>query len=132
VSNQAVIGVYYFREPDLVSAIRKQWSAMSRLRGNYYLADALQIMIDGWRPNRVAACRRVGGLRQARDGAANQPVSAQQDGRLLRLRYGRDDLIPPVYIADTAGSSGRSLAPHVNDRPRMRLCATRSFGLDHQ
>ncbi|GBD18739.1 Bifunctional protein GlmU [bacterium HR27] len=47
VSNLAVVGVYYFRDfADLIAAIEQQ-IAEDRRRGNeYYLAEAIQILID--------------------------------------------------------------------------------------
>jgi glucose-1-phosphate thymidylyltransferase len=47
VSNQALVGIYYFRSmPDLYSAILEQFERKISLKNEYFLADAVQIMID--------------------------------------------------------------------------------------
>ncbi len=47
VSNQALVGIYYFRNmPDLYSAILEQFERKISLKNEYFLADAVQIMID--------------------------------------------------------------------------------------
>jgi glucose-1-phosphate thymidylyltransferase len=47
VSRLAVIGVYYFRTmPDLFSAMDEQLQRGIRLKSEYFIADAIQIMID--------------------------------------------------------------------------------------
>lgn len=46
-SKLAVIGIYYFRSmPDLYSAIVEQFERKISLKNEYFLADAVQIMID--------------------------------------------------------------------------------------
>ncbi|MCC6705004.1 MAG: NTP transferase domain-containing protein [Thermomicrobiales bacterium] len=47
VSREAVVGIYYFRSmPDLHKAIDMQLASGVMLKGEYFLADAIQIMID--------------------------------------------------------------------------------------
>lgn len=47
VSNQALVGIYYFRDmADLYSAILEQFERKISLKNEYFLADAVQIMID--------------------------------------------------------------------------------------
>ena len=46
-SNMAVVGIYYFRSmSDLYSAIVEQFERKLSLKNEYFLADAVQIMID--------------------------------------------------------------------------------------
>lgn len=48
VSNLAVIGIYYIRDmPRLFAAIDEQIERNISLKGEYFIADAIQIMIDG-------------------------------------------------------------------------------------
>ncbi len=48
VSNEALAGIYYFkRMPDLYAAIDEQVRRQIMLKGEYFLADAVQLMIDG-------------------------------------------------------------------------------------
>jgi glucose-1-phosphate thymidylyltransferase len=47
VSREAVIGIYYFKQiADLFSAIEEQMRLGIQTKGEYFLADAIQIMID--------------------------------------------------------------------------------------
>jgi glucose-1-phosphate thymidylyltransferase len=47
ISNLAVIGIYYFRSmPDLFAAIEEQMARGIRLKNEYFIADAIQLMID--------------------------------------------------------------------------------------
>ena len=47
ISNQAVIGIYYFKSmPALYAAIEHQMANGIKTKGEYFIADAIQIMID--------------------------------------------------------------------------------------
>ncbi|TXG86535.1 MAG: nucleotidyltransferase, partial [Thermomicrobiales bacterium] len=47
VSNQALVGIYYFRNTaDLYGAILEQFERKISLKNEYFLADAVQLMID--------------------------------------------------------------------------------------
>ena len=48
ISNLAVIGIYYIRSmPDLYAAIEEQMRRGLSLKNEYFIADAIQLMIDG-------------------------------------------------------------------------------------
>ena len=48
VSNLAIIGIYYIRSmPDLYAAIEEQMRRRLSLKNEYFIADAIQLMIDG-------------------------------------------------------------------------------------
>ena len=48
ISNLAVIGIYYVRQmPDLFVAIEEQMRRGLSLKNEYFIADAIQLMIDG-------------------------------------------------------------------------------------
>lgn len=47
VSHKALVGIYYFRSmPELYSAIEEQMARGIMLKNEYFLADAVQIMVD--------------------------------------------------------------------------------------
>jgi glucose-1-phosphate thymidylyltransferase len=47
VSHEAVIGIYYFRQvADLYTAIEEQFRRQLKTKGEYFIADAIQLMID--------------------------------------------------------------------------------------
>lgn len=114
VSNLAVVGVYYFRDfADLIAAIEQQ-IAEDRRRGNeYYLAEAIQILID--RGRTIVA----------------QPVSVWEDcgtveallqtNRFLLERQAQEHptfptsvVIPPVVIDPSATIERAVVGPWVS------------------
>lgn len=114
VSNLAVVGVYYFRDfADLIAAIEQQ-IAEDRRRGNeYYLAEAIQILID--RGRTIVA----------------QPVSVWEDcgtveallqtNRFLLERQSQEHptfptsvVIPPVVIDPSATIERAVVGPYVS------------------
>jgi len=117
VSNLAVVGVYYFRDfAELVDAIEQQ-IAEGRRRGNeYYLAEAIQILID--RGRTIVA----------------EPVSVWEDcgtvdallqtNRFLLERQAREQptfptsvVIPPVVIDPSATIERAVVGPYVSIGP---------------
>lgn len=47
ISNRAVMGIYYFRDVErLMGAIERQIDANMQTKGEFFLADAIQLMID--------------------------------------------------------------------------------------
>jgi glucose-1-phosphate thymidylyltransferase len=114
ISRLAMIGLYYVKDAQrLMRAIELMMERKLQTKGEYYLTDALQLMID--------------------DGAhfVAEPVSVWEDcgtpetvlqtNRYL-LEHGRAHIgptegtivIPPVYIDDTAKVSNSIIGPHVS------------------
>ncbi len=116
-NNLALVGFYYFSQAErLLSAIEKQMDHNVQLKGEYYLADAINVMLDQGLKMRV------------------QPVDIWQDcgkpetlletNRYL-LDHGRDNsadaakrkdvvVVPPVYIDPTSTVSQSVIGPHVS------------------
>jgi glucose-1-phosphate thymidylyltransferase len=113
-NNLAVVGFYYFREAkDLLSAIEEQFHRDVQLKNEYFLADAVNIMLER-------------GLKMR-----TQPVSVWLDAgtaeTLLEtnrylLEHNRDNsaelaprpgvvIIPPVFIHPTAEISNSVIGP---------------------
>jgi len=113
VSNLAVIGVYYLREGEnLVAAIDELLARNIQTKGEYFLADALQLMInDGakFRAETVDVWEDCG-----------KPETVLQTNRYLLTKTGghaghtHDSIIvPPVYIADSARVEHSVIGPYV-------------------
>lgn len=119
-NNLAVVGFYYFREAaDLLAAIERQMDQDNQLGGEYYLADAINIMLKDGLKMRI------------------EPVDIWQDcgkpGPLLDtnqylLDNGRDNseaarsrenvvVVPPVFIDPTAEITESVIGPHVSIGP---------------
>jgi glucose-1-phosphate thymidylyltransferase len=116
-NNLAVVGFYYFQEAGrLLAAIEEQMSQGTRFGSEYYLADAVNIMLEGGLRMRV------------------QPVEVWQDcGKpetILRtnrylLDHGRDNsaeaamredvvVVPPVFVDPSAQVMHSVIGPHVS------------------
>ena len=77
ISKLAVIGIYYVRHmPDLYMAIEEQMRRGLSLKNEYFIADAIQLMIDAGARVDSDAGHGVGRLRQRRDLARHQSLSA--------------------------------------------------------
>ena len=51
-NNLAVVGFYYFAESaNLITAIEEQFERGLKLKGEYFLADAVNIMLEIWHPD---------------------------------------------------------------------------------
>jgi glucose-1-phosphate thymidylyltransferase len=113
VSNLAVVGVYYLRNWQLLNqALREVIERDVQTAGEYYLADALQIMIDHGarlRAEPVAVWEDCGTLE----------ALLQTNRYLLGNGFDQQDtpttnsiLIPPVYIARTARVENSIVGPY--------------------
>lgn len=113
VSNLAVIGAYYIREGErLRDAVAELLRRDIKTKGEYYLADALQLMIDDgakFRAVTVDVWEDCG-----------TPEAVLQTNRYLLTKTGgragsvQDTIIvPPVYIADSAVVEHSVIGPYV-------------------
>jgi len=110
----AVVGLYYVREiEELFSAIEELIARKLQTKGEYYLADALQLMID----------RGAHMLAQTVDvwEDCGTPETVLQTNRFLldqglthEIPTRSSILIPPVNIADGAVIENSVVGPHVS------------------
>jgi glucose-1-phosphate thymidylyltransferase len=115
--NLAVVGFYYFkRSEDLISAIEEQMDRDVQLKGEYFLADAVNIMLER-------------GLKMRTQNVdiwldAGTPEAVMETNRYL-LGHGRDNsqqaaqrpgitVIPPVFIHPSAKVETSILGPYVS------------------
>jgi glucose-1-phosphate thymidylyltransferase len=116
-NNLAIVGFYYFREArELLSAIDEQMKRDLQLKGEFFLADAVNIMLER-------------GLRMRTQQVdvwldAGTPESLLETNRYL-LENGQDNsaeaalreglvINPPVYIHPTAKVEGSIIGPDVS------------------
>lgn len=115
-NNLALVGFYYFREGEmLVSAIEEQMQRNITLKDEYFLADAINILLE--RQSRLNIQRVDTWL------DAGTPASLLETNRYL-LEHGHDNseeaaqrtgvaIIPPVFIHPSAQVENCVLGPHV-------------------
>lgn len=112
VSNLAVVGVYYLKNWQLFrEALAEILEGEATTGGEYYLADALQRMVDRGARIRVDPvevwedCGTVDAIIQTNRyllQSGHTPPTARADGCVI---------VPPVYIAPTATVTGSILGP---------------------
>ena len=119
-NNLAVVGFYYFKEAEqLVRAIEDQMENGSQLGGEFYLADAINIMLDQSMKMRVETvdvwkdCGKPDDLLETNrylldNQRDNTSEAAQREGAII---------IPPVFIHPTADISESVIGPHASIGP---------------
>jgi len=129
------VGCYYFKKGEnLVSAINEQMKRGIQLKGEYFLADAINIMLDHgakMRTNSVDVWLDTG------------TIEATLETNNYMLEHGRDNsaeaanrdgvtIIPPVYIHPSAKVEGSVIGPHVSVSANCEVsgCVIRNSILD--
>ncbi len=127
VSNLAVVGFYYFPEGQaLIEAIERQMQGGSMLKGEYYLADAINLLLEdglSMQAKTVSTWHDSG-----------TPAALLETNRYLLSHgrcnddqvFGRDDLNtvqlePPVYLDPSASASNSQLGPYVSIGPDCQI-----------
>jgi glucose-1-phosphate thymidylyltransferase len=122
-NNLAVVGFYYFpRAQDLIDAIERQMAGEDQLAGEWYLADAVNLLLaDG-------LSMRVETVDVWED--CGKPGPLLDTNRYL-LDHGRDNspeihapdvtLVPPVFIHPAADVTASTVGPHVSIGENARV-----------
>lgn len=114
ISNLAVIGIYYFKQmSQLFDAIDEQMSRGIKLKNEYFIADAIQLMIDGGTnviTAPVSAWEDCGNAEALL--ATNQFLLKQQDST-TKLR-GDSVVLGPSSIADDATLERAVVGPYAS------------------
>lgn len=112
ISHEAVVGIYYFKSmPDLFDAIDQQLEAGITLKGEYFLADAIQIMIDRGKKVVTAPvtvwedCGTIEALLDTNRYLLDQRSTGSVTGTEIR---------EPVSIAPGATVEGGRIGPYVS------------------
>ncbi|NJK78850.1 MAG: NTP transferase domain-containing protein [Chloroflexaceae bacterium] len=121
ISNLAVIGVYYVPEANrLYEAISYIIEHNIQTKGEYYLADALQVMIDGgevFRPETVDVWMDCGNP----DALLATNRYLLENGRGYNGSVKRSIIIPPVYISESAQIEHSVIGPYVSVAAGARI-----------
>lgn len=116
-NNLAVVGMYYLRQAErLISAIEAQMAGKTTLHGEFFLADALTILLQQGLKMRVQAvevwhdCGKPDTLLETNrylleHGRDNSEIAAQRPGVVV---------VPPVYIDPTATIHQSVVGPYVS------------------
>jgi glucose-1-phosphate thymidylyltransferase len=122
--NLAVVGFYYFQEAErLIAAIEEQMERKIQLKGEFFLADAINFMID---TDLKMSVRKVDAWNDC-----GTPQALLDTNRYM-LDHGRDnselaaqredvEIIPPVFISPTAVIRRAVIGPHVSIGPDCEI-----------
>jgi glucose-1-phosphate thymidylyltransferase len=115
-TNLAVAGVYYFRDAArLLAAIDAIMAAGTQTKGEFYLTDAIQVMIDDGARIEAATmdlwldCGRPETLLET-----NRVLLARMDGHMTAPQYAGSVIIPPVVIAPSAHIRSAVVGPNAS------------------
>jgi glucose-1-phosphate thymidylyltransferase len=114
ISNLAIVGLYYIRNSALLlECIESVMKGEIKTKGEYYLADALQLMIDR------GAKLETGSVEVWAD--CGKPETLLSTNRYLLDKSGStfgettdSVLIPPVYVASSASITKSIVGPYVS------------------
>lgn len=116
-NNLAVVGFYYFKSAgDLLAAIEEQMARDLQLKGEYYLADAINILLERglkMRTEKVGVWLDAGTPEALLDtnhyllenGSANSETDSSREGVVI---------IPPVFLHPSARVSNSIIGPYVS------------------
>jgi glucose-1-phosphate thymidylyltransferase len=119
-NNLAVVGFYYFRRAeDLIAAIVEQMERKTQLKGEFFLVDAINIMLE------QGLKMKVQPIEEWHD--CGKPDTLLETNRYL-LESGRDNsyqasqregiiVAPPVFVDPTAKIERSVIGPHVSIGP---------------
>lgn len=114
---QAIMGVYYLREGrDLIAAIEEQMARKQMLKGEFFLADAFNVMIEkGARflTERMTVWQDCGV--PAYHLATNRWLldNGRDNSRITFARIVHSTVVPPVYLAEGCVIEDSTVGPYV-------------------
>ena len=111
----AVIGMYYVRDSEaLVDALETQVREERRTKGEYYLTDGFQIMIDRGTKFQVAEVDSWLDAGTSEAVLETNRLLLQRSGNIAGLKAEGFVIIPPVYIHPSAQITNSVIGPNVS------------------
>jgi len=115
-NNLVIAGCYYFREArDLVSAIEEQIERNVTLKNEYFLADAMSIMIERGtkiRVHEISTWLDTGTIEATLD--TNKVLLDQVGSNIGTFKCENVNIIEPVAIGEGAEISNSTIGPHAS------------------
>jgi glucose-1-phosphate thymidylyltransferase len=123
-NNLALVGFYYFKEAEkLVQAIESQMDSGTQLGGEFYLADAINIMLDQGLNMRVETvdiwkdCGKPDALLDTN----RYLLDSHRDNTIEALHRDGAIIIPPVFVHPTATILDSVIGPHTSIGPHCEI-----------
>lgn len=123
-SNLAVVGLYYFKDSQwLFRAIETLMASGRSLKGEYYLADAIQVMIDEgakFRAYPVTAWEDTGTWDALLH--ANRYLLGKMDQNTEPYTLGTSLIIPPAFVSPNATVENSIIGPNAAISDGASVC----------
>ena len=116
-NNLAVVGFYYFKSSEaLISAIEEQMRRDIQLKGEYYLADAVNIMLERGLKMRVEKVDvwLDAGTVEAMLETNHYLLEHDRDNSALAAQRSGVVVIPPVFVHPSAKIENAVIGPHAS------------------
>ncbi len=117
INNLAVVGFYYFKEAErLIEAIEEQMERQTQLKGEYFLVDAINIMLEDGLKMKVRAvdvwndCGKPDALLETNRYLLDHSRDNTQDASVRKDVV----IVPPVFIDPTAKVQASVVGPYVS------------------
>jgi glucose-1-phosphate thymidylyltransferase len=123
-NNLAVVGFYYFKSSEaLISAIEEQMRRDIQLKGEYYLADAVNIMIERGLKMRVEKVDvwLDAGTVEALLETNHYLLEHNRDNSALAAQRSGVVVIPPVFVHPSAKIENSVIGPHASIGAECRV-----------
>jgi len=123
-NNLAVVGFYYFRKgSDLISAIKQQVDEDISINGEFFLVDAINLMIKNGKTIRVQAVDvwLDAGKPEALLETNRYLLENDNDNSSDAGKRKKATIIPPVYIHPQAEIKDSVIGPHVSINKSARI-----------
>jgi glucose-1-phosphate thymidylyltransferase len=127
-NNLALVGCYYFRRSeDLMSAIEEQMERNVQLKNEFFLADAVNIMLEHkalFRPQRVDAWFDTGTI-EATLGTNRYMLESGRSPTDPVLARAGVEIRPPVFIHESARIETSVIGPYASVGANCRITGSR-------
>ena len=127
-NNLALVGCYYFRRSeDLMSAIEEQMQRGIQLKNEFFLADAVNIMLGNralFRTQRVATWLDTGTIPATLE-TNRQMLDRMGPVRPLGIERPGVRIVPPVFVHETAHLESSVIGPHASIGAGCRISGSR-------
>jgi glucose-1-phosphate thymidylyltransferase len=121
ISNLAVIGIYYFRSmPALYEAIDEQMARGIKTKNEYFIADAIQLMIDKGAKVVSAPVTLWEDCGNAESLLSTNRILLSRDEVRVEL-HGNSVVIHPSVVDDTATLDRSVVGPYASIAPNCRI-----------
>ena len=115
-NNRVAVGCYYFREGrELISAIEEQMKRKDSLKGEYFLTDAINIMVERGLKMRTQAIEvwlDVGTIETILE--TNRYLLGHGHDNTKKINRENVRILPPVFIHESAVIDNSTIGPNVS------------------